>query len=71
MPVAMLAAAFHDALEKRRLVGAKRRKEVGSGCRSRRDGAWERWLNGWEPWGKGARIWPGTRVVPHLSGEGC
>ena len=28
MPVAMLAAAFHDALEKRRLVGAKRRKEV-------------------------------------------
>ena len=30
MPVAMLAAAFHDALEKRRLVGAKRRKEAMS-----------------------------------------
>lgn len=29
MPVAMLAAAFHDALEKRRLVAAKRRHEVG------------------------------------------
>lgn len=28
MPAAMLAAAFHDALEKRRLVQAKRRKEA-------------------------------------------
>ncbi|CAK9094852.1 unnamed protein product [Durusdinium trenchii] len=28
MPVAMLAAAFHDALEKRRLVAAKRRHEA-------------------------------------------
>ncbi|CAL1131196.1 unnamed protein product [Cladocopium goreaui] len=36
MPAAMLAAAFHDALEKRRLVQAKRRKEVpgGSGVAS-------------------------------------
>lgn len=32
MPAAMLAAAFHDALEKRRIVAAKRRKEAPSGA---------------------------------------
>ena len=43
MPVAMLAAAFHDALEKRRLVGAKRRKEVCWYLPS--IGRWKLWEN--------------------------
>ena len=59
MPVAMLAAAFHDALEKRRLVGAKRRKEV----------CWYRpSIRRWKLWGKphgsfGEFCWQNDKVT--------
>ena len=68
MPVAMLAAAFHDALEKRRLVGAKRRKEVCWYLPS---------IRRWKLWGKphgsfGEFCWQNdkvTRGFPRDPGE--